>query len=447
MTLSSKLFFSLLLIPFLSSAIDPPCNYLKVRPTKGLGVYGLLRAYQLLDKTENLEKFYEINKLKIGSPLQKDQSYYLPIRTIEFNGKSIRSSLKIEDYDKAKELQTYNEAFVEVGLKSQSYRKDKVLWVPDNFFNPANSKPNKRNDEDNQLVNRSPLPPSQKELIADSKIDKEEVEPEEVNAMINDKNSEVDPNNLIGKAKTISNKMLYVSLFGEKNCQVPVESDELSDQVFYIVPGHGGPDPGAIYKDKDTNFSFCEDEYAYDVSLRLARSLLTKGAIVYVIVQDKNDGIRDEKYLECDDDEQCIGGCSIPVSQKKRLRQGMFQTNQLYLQNKVNGIKQQWMISIHIDSQPEENRQDVFFYFQSESKESKKKAKQLKNIFTEKYKKYQNRDYEGTISARPLYVMRTSAADPIYIELANIRNSQDRERITSPRNRQLLADWIMEGFL
>jgi len=105
------------------------------------------------------------------------------------------------------------------------------------------------------------------------------------------------------------------------------------------------------------------------------------------------------------------------------------------------------MISIHIDSQTEENRQDVFFYYQSESKGSKKKAKELKSLFSDKYKKFQGREYNGTISARPLYVMRTSEADPIYIELANIRNIHDRERIASPRNRQLIADWILEGFL
>ena len=43
--------------------------------------------------------------------------------------------------------------------------------------------------------------------------------------------------------------------------------------------------------------------------------------------------------------------------------------------------------------------------------------------------------------------MRASDPEPVYVELANIRNKKDRERIILPQNRQILADWLMEGFL
>ena len=58
----------------------------------------------------------------------------------------------------------------------------------------------------------------------------------------------------------------------------------------------------------------------------------------------------------------------------------MIKTNTLYFQNQMEGVQKQWMISIHIDSQPEENRQDVFFYYQSESKASKKKGKRIEEF-------------------------------------------------------------------
>lgn len=248
-------------------------------------------------------------------------------------------------------------------------------------------------------------------------------------------------------AKKVSNKSVDVALFGPNKRNVPIESNKLHNQIFYIVPGHGGPDPGAIAKDVFGDHDICEDEYAYDVSLRLARNLISEGATVYVIVQDKNDGIRDDKYLECDTDEKAMGTYEMPISQKKRLRQGMQYVNQLYLKHKLEGIQNQWMISIHIDSQPEESRQDVFFYYQSESKKSKKKAKKLQEVFSEKYEKYQGRDYNGSVSSRPLFVMRASDPEPVYVELANIRNQKDRERIILPQNRQILADWLMEGFL
>ena len=68
-------------------------------------------------------------------------------------------------------------------------------------------------------------------------------------------------------------------------------------------------------------------------------------------------------------------------------------------------------------------------------------------MFTEKYQEFQGRDYNGDISTRPLYVIRASQPDPIFIELANIRNPKDQERILSPKNRQVLADWLLQGFL
>lgn len=43
---------------------------------------------------------------------------------------------------------------------------------------------------------------------------------------------------------------------------------------------------------------------------------MQKGATVFVIVEDENDGIRDEKYLDCDKDETSYGGHDIPTSQK-----------------------------------------------------------------------------------------------------------------------------------
>lgn len=65
------------------------------------------------------------------------------------------------------------------------------------------------------------------------------------------------------------------SLFGKKLATYQITSNELSGACFYLVSGHGGPDPGAIgiYQGRQLH----EDEYAYDIILRLARELLTRG--------------------------------------------------------------------------------------------------------------------------------------------------------------------------
>lgn len=85
--------------------------------------------------------------------------------------------------------------------------------------------------------------------------------------------------------------------------------NRLDETVYYLISGHGGPDPGAI-----ENYGgqlIAEDEYAYDVTLRLARELLSHGAAVHIIVQDENDGIREVRALELDTDET-VAGEAIP---------------------------------------------------------------------------------------------------------------------------------------
>ncbi|MFN8330051.1 MAG: hypothetical protein U0T81_02340 [Saprospiraceae bacterium] len=105
-------------------------NWLLVKPEKGMGAYGLLRKYQLLDQAGHLDAFYRINKLNKGASLEKDKSYYLPVEVYNFDGRSIRTTMKIEDYSKAKDIQIYNEAMVSAGLKQKNYQSDRKLWVP-----------------------------------------------------------------------------------------------------------------------------------------------------------------------------------------------------------------------------------------------------------------------------------------------------------------------------
>ena len=69
--------------------------------------------------------------------------------------------------------------------------------------------------------------------------------------------------------------------------------------------GMEAPDPGAI--GRIGKIELHEDEYAYDVALRLARNLMQEGAEVRIIIQDAKDGIRDDKYLSNSKRETCMG--------------------------------------------------------------------------------------------------------------------------------------------
>ena len=233
-------------------------------------------------------------------------------------------------------------------------------------------------------------------------------------------------------------------IFGNKHSTVLIKSEKLKNAVYYLVSGHGGPDPGAmaVYAKK----SLAEDEYAYDITLRLAKELLAHGATVYIIIRDKNDGIRDDRILEIDHDEVAYGDEVIPLNQLARLKQRVDIVNKLYKKNKG---KFQRLIVTHIDSRSKGQNIDVFFYHHEKSKNGKKLAESIHKTFEKKYKKYQpNRTYTGTFGDRTeLYLVRNTHPAMAYIEIGNIKNKKDQRRILDAENRQALAKWIGEGVL
>lgn len=232
-------------------------------------------------------------------------------------------------------------------------------------------------------------------------------------------------------------------IFGDKYEKVEIQDNQLQGAVYYLVSGHGGPDPGAV--GKFGNHQLCEDEYAYDVTLRLARKLIAHGALVYMIIRDKNDGIRDEQFLKCDKDEVCYPNEKIPLNHNKRLAQGKDAVNRLAL--KHSGQYQRLLV-IHLDSRTIKEKVDVFFYHDSRSKKSKKFAENLLNTFAKKYDKHQpGRGYRGSVSTRNLFMVRATTPVSTFIELGNIANKNDQQRFIKSSNRQVLADWLCEGMI
>jgi N-acetylmuramoyl-L-alanine amidase len=239
-------------------------------------------------------------------------------------------------------------------------------------------------------------------------------------------------------------KVLEMPLFGEKYARVEVKSNKLQGAVYYLSSGHGGPDPGAV--GKYGSYELAEDEYAYDVTIRLARVLMEHGATVYMIVQDPDDGIRDEGILKMDRDEVAYPSKTIPLNHNARLRQRTDAVNNLYYKHR--GAYQR-MLAIHVDSRSESQNIDVFFYHHENSSDGEQLAKSIHQTFTSKYKRYQpNRDYSGNVSHRSsLYVVKNSHPPTVFIELGNIRNVKDQRRFVIADNRQALANWIYEGLL
>ena len=231
-------------------------------------------------------------------------------------------------------------------------------------------------------------------------------------------------------------------LFGKKYEEYTVKSQQLKGACFFLSSGHGGPDPGAVGTIGDKTLH--EDEYAYDIILRLARRLLEEGAKVYVIIQDASDGIRDEAYLSGSSNETCMGEV-IPSDQTARLKQRADKINSLSRKAKE---KYQRAIFLHLDSRSKEQRLDVFFYYAKGSGGGEQLANTMKDTFGEQYNNSQPlRGFRGTVSSRNLYVLTHTKPVGLFSELGNIQNGFDQQRFISENNRQALANWLCKGLI
>lgn len=236
--------------------------------------------------------------------------------------------------------------------------------------------------------------------------------------------------------------MLPASLLGLRNVRTAAKGHQLKGTVYYLASGHGGPDPGAI--GQYGKLALPEDEYAYDVTIRLARALMEHGATVYMIIQDPNDGIRNESVLKIDHDEVTYPNQCIPLNQTMRLRQCTDAVNTLHRKHKE---AYQRMVTIHVDSRSKGQMIDVFFYHHEQSKVGKRLAQHIHSSVKSGYKRSQpTRSYSGTVSDRSgLYVVRNCHPPTVFIELGNIRNAKDQRRFLLADNRQALANWVCAG--
>jgi len=362
---------------------------------KGNGVLELLRQYKLTGNIKNIEYFQKLNANNFdrNGGLLLNETYIIPISVVKFDGHTIRSTLGINDYIIAKKIEEYNLIVQSANIKKGKYQVTKELWVPFELY----------------LLNK--------------------------NLKSND--------NKNTKQNFFTKKIDYSYLLNDSNNKI--KSKKLNGFAFYIIAGHGGPDPGAIVNYNGNKLY--EHEYAYDVSIRLAKKLREDGANVYMIVQDAKDGIRNDVILKNSGNEKMINGDSISAVQIDRLKQRTDIVNDYYEKNKKTH-QHQLLIEIHIDSREEDKRVDIFFYHRENSKTSEKLSQTLLKTIESKYKQTQpGRGYKGKISTRDLFTLRNTTCEAVFIELGNIQNSIDQQRFLNPNNRQALANWIHLGVL
>ena len=379
-------------------------DYVEIKPQKGEGVYSLLKKYELPNDSSYFNQFIELNHNKISKnhELYTHYSYKLPILIYKYNGSNIRTSTGIDNYDLALEIQNWNRKLTKNKIKKDDYTISKELWVPFHY-----------------IKSQSKLNENVQENEASEQVSSELIE------------------------KKISKKFTNSQIFGKKYSQIPKVDNSLTGYVFYIDPGHGGPDPGAIgYKN---GYELHEDEYAYDVSLRLARNLMQRGAEVYLTIIDPNDGIRDDKFLKNSKNEFIGNGKIISGNPRERLQSRIDYINEIYSKRRNS---QHRLIVLHVDSRQISQKIDIFFYNQPNDDISSDYANILLRTIENKYLVNQpQRGYQGTLTERDLFMLRHSPCTSIYIELGNIQNPTDQIRLIESNNRQAIANWLTLGIL
>lgn len=405
-------FFSLCIFLFFSQYSFAKDNYLIVTAEKGDGAHSLLRKYGLENYDCNANQFYLLNKIKAGSELMIGEKYFMPILIVIFDGKSIQTTLHI-DPQSAGQIDKYNDNMLAERVRKYSYQTSKILWVPLHIMRKCTSRTQ----------------------VAERKAEaKSNIPSKNVPAIKQDHKGK----NTLSVENPSVGKRTY-SIFGAEYQHVPLLDRRLKNQVFYLDSGHGGPDPGSIGKWQDHNI--CEDEYAYDVVLRLARLLIQHDATVYIITRDPDDGIRDDAYLRCDKDERCFPDKIIPLNQKERLAQRTDVINSLFQKHKKQGVTRQRLVIIHVDSQGKSEEVDVFFYYKPEDVMGEKVARHMRSVLARHY----DRKYDGKVKSRELYQLVNSEPTSVFIELGNIQNAANQQRLTGKENRQVLAEWFFEG--
>lgn len=415
---------------FLSSSLVHAQQYVETSLRAGEGMIELFRRYHLPNTSAMQQKFRALNNMSSASIMARDRRYRLPISRYRYNGKSIRSTLKIQSYLRAERIANYNHVLRREGVRTDDFTISLDLWVPFHewqerdalrLVSATESRP-RSTSQTTAPVRSTPRPAS-------------------TTTSTTPKPTRIEDNRIKLEGRGTH------KVFGEKYQRVRLLDRRLQGFVYYIDAGHGGPDPGTntTYQGRTIN----EDEYAYDIALRLARRLVLHGATVFLTVRDENDGIRDGWFLENDREEVFGTGAPITGDLAQRLIPRSEFANERFDAFAPSAVAQRF-ISIHVDGREGEltyESLDVSFLYHSQSAEGAQLSRIFLDTFRQNYAR-DNRGYAGKMVARDnLHVLKAVKAPSILVETGNIRSANDQARILNPANRQTLAEWLCDGLL
>ena len=202
-----------------------------------------------------------------------------------------------------------------------------------------------------------------------------------------------------------------LSILGIRYVNASIMELPLLGKVIYIDPGHGGKDPGAVYKnimEKDINLSISE---------KIEKKLTALGAIVYMT-----------RYGDYD------LSVTYTINNKRR--------DLSRRANLIKKAKADIFISIHLNAEDTGTWKGEQVFYNS----SNPKNKILAEIFQKEFKKYLNSNRKCKIN-NSLYLLKRINSPGVLLELGFLSNANNRYLLTKDYYQEKLAVIIQNGIL